>query len=172
MGGQLKSSLIANRMNSATTTTIAQSRKRRAVRNVRALTMLGERTPLSATVVAKRPTDRAMLVQHQRTAATIAFLSDITVAESAARTPGSAVAVAGAIEVVVQLTSDVDLTKLRDVLEKRLVKGKAGLEAIDRKLANAAFVEKADPAIVAAERSRRAELQLENDLIARNLAGM
>ncbi len=144
----------------------------RAVRNVRALTMLGERTPLAATIVAKDGADRQVLTQHQNTCKTIAFLSEITVAESASRPPASAVAVAGTIEVIVQLTSDVDLSKLKDVLEKRLAKGKSGIEALERKLSNAAFVERADPGIVAGERARLQEIRVENELIARNLAGM
>jgi len=144
----------------------------RAVRNVRALTMLGERTPLAATVVAKRPADLQLLTRHQSTCTTIAFLSELKVVESAVRPPASAVAVAGAIEVIVPLSAEVDLSKLKDVLDKRLAKGRAGIESVDRKLANAAFVEKADPQVVAAERQRREELVLENELIARNLAGM
>jgi valyl-tRNA synthetase len=144
----------------------------RAVRNVRAMTMVGERMPLAATVVAKRPADREMLARHHATCSTIAFLSRLDVVEAAERPPASAVAVAGAIEVYVPLSADVDLSKLKDVLEKRLAKGKSGLEGIDKKLANEAFVAKADPAVVAAERQRREELRLENELIARNLAGM
>ncbi|HTF89658.1 MAG TPA: valine--tRNA ligase [Planctomycetota bacterium] len=144
----------------------------RAVRNVRAMTMVGERAPLAALVVAKRASDRELLTRHQKTATTIAFLSELRVVESAERPPASAVAVAGAIEVFVPLSSDVDLSKLKDVLERRLAKGKSALEAVDKKLANAAFVEKADAQIVAAERQRREEIRLENELIARNLAGM
>ncbi|MBK8178308.1 MAG: valine--tRNA ligase [Planctomycetes bacterium] len=144
----------------------------RAVRNVRALTMLAEKAPLSATVVAKRPADRELLQRHQATCKTIAYLSQVEVVETATRPPASAVAVAGAIEVIVPLSADVDLTKLREVLLRRLAKGQAGVEALDKKLANQAFVAKADPAVVAAERARREELVLENELIARNLAGM
>jgi valyl-tRNA synthetase len=53
-----------------------------------------------------------------------------------------------------------------------LAKGSAGIEGVDRKLNNAGFLEKADPAVVLAERQRRQEMVLENELIARNLAGM
>jgi valyl-tRNA synthetase len=144
----------------------------RAVRNVRAMTMVGERTPLAATVVAKRASDRELLTRHQKTCSTIAFLSQITVVESASRPPASAVAVAGAVEVFVPLSADVDLSKLKDVLDKRLIKGKTALEGVDKKLANESFVSKADPQVVAAERARREEIRLENELIARNLAGM
>jgi valyl-tRNA synthetase len=144
----------------------------RAVRNVRALTMLGERTPLPATVVAVRDSDRAVLTRHRETCRNIAYLSSVEVVASAARPPASAVAVAGTIEVIVPLSEDVDLSKLREVLERRLAKGSAGIEGVDRKLNNAGFLEKADPAVVLAERQRRQEVVLENELIARNLAGM
>ena len=73
----------------------------RAVRNLRALTMLGERMPLDAIIVAKRAADRALLSKHLNSCRTIAFLSEARVLESAARPPGSVVAVAGAVEVIV-----------------------------------------------------------------------
>jgi valyl-tRNA synthetase len=144
----------------------------RAVRNVRSLTMVGERKPLHALVVAPQPFERGVLEQHGASAKALAFLETMDVRESASRPAASAVGVAGGVEVFVQLGAEVDLTNLKDVLEKRLVKQKQACESLDKKLSNASFVERAAPDVVRGEGERRDELQLEIDLLARNLAGL
>jgi valyl-tRNA synthetase len=89
----------------------------------------------------------------------------------AERPPNSAVAVAGALEAFVVLGADVDLEKLKDVLDKRAQKVRQGIGASDAKLANAKFLERADPDVVEEERTRRGEMALELELLERNLAG-
>jgi len=48
---------------------------------------------------------------------------------------------------------------------------KSGMAGVDAKLANAAFLERADPEVVVEERARREELVLELSLLERNIAG-
>ncbi len=144
----------------------------RAVRNVRALTMVDGRKPLAATVCAPRAAERDVLAEHDASARALAFLSDLTVVERAERPPSSAVAVAGAMEVIVPLGADVDLAKLKETLGQRVDKLRNGIAGIDKKLANPSFVERADPDIVEGERTRRAEMGLELELLERNLAGL
>jgi valyl-tRNA synthetase len=144
----------------------------RAVRAVRALTMVGERKPLRATIAAPREHERRVLEQHAQSARALAFLESYELFERAARPPASAVAVAGGVEVFVQLGADVDLEKLRPVLRGRLDKLGQSIAQVDGKLANASFVARADPEAVAAERARRGELVLERELLERNLAGL
>ena len=69
------------------------------------------------------------------------------------------------------LDADIDLAKLKAVLEGRVEKQAQAITQVDGKLANKNFVERADPEIVAAERTRRAELVLELEMLRRNLEG-
>jgi len=142
-----------------------------AVRQVRNLTSLGERQPLVARIAAKRPLEREVLQRHSETVRQLAHLSECSVDASVERPPASAVAVVGGIEAVVLLGEGVDLGKLKDVLQRRAEKVKGGMAAVDAKLANAAFLERADPEVVAEERARREELVLELSLLERNIAG-
>lgn len=64
-----------------------------------------------------------------------------------------------------------NLGKLRESLARCFGKLKSGIAACDAKLANAAFVERADPQIVEDERARRAEMAAELALLERILAG-
>jgi valyl-tRNA synthetase len=142
-----------------------------AVRQVRNLTSLGERQPLQARIAAKRPLEREVLQRHAETVRQLAHLFECEVGAAFERPPASAVAVVGGIEAIVLLGEGVDLGKLKDVLERRAEKVKGGIGGIDAKLANAAFLERADPAVVAEERARRDELVLELSLLERNVAG-
>jgi valyl-tRNA synthetase len=144
----------------------------RAVRAVRALTMVGERKPLRALVAAPRADERRVLADHRDSAAALAFLESMEIVERAARPPSSAVAVAGGIEAFVHLGAEVDLDKLRGALRTRCDKLARALEQVDLKLSNASFIERADAQVVAAERERRAAVALERELVERNLAGL
>jgi valyl-tRNA synthetase len=142
-----------------------------AVRQVRNLTMIGERERLVALVAAQRPSERKVLEAHAETVRGLAFLESFEVSEKVVRPKGSAVAVAGGLEAVVPLSDDVDLVKLADVLKKRAEKVRAGIAGIDAKLANKNFLERADPDVVEDERGRKVELALELELLERNVAG-
>jgi len=88
-----------------------------------------------------------------------------------ARPPHSACGVVGGVEIFVALPESVDRVKLKDVLLRRVEKVRAGMKALEAKLGNAAFVERADPEVVAEERARFVEMNLELRLLERNLAG-
>jgi valyl-tRNA synthetase len=144
----------------------------RAVRAVRALTMIGEKKALVATIAAPREAERRVLAEHAPTVRALAFLDSFELVEQSERPPQSAVAVSGGVEAFVHLGGEVDFDKLRDVLGRRLEKQRQALAAVDKKLGNASFVERADPDIVAGERARREELRLELELLERNLGGL
>ncbi len=142
-----------------------------AIRQVRNLTMIGEREPLVALIATKREAEAGVLRSHAATVRGLAFLESFEVSEKVTRPKGSAVAVAGGLEAVVPLSDDVDLVKLTDVLKKRAEKVKAGIGGIDAKLANKNFLERADPEVVDEERARKSELEIELELLERNIAG-
>ncbi|MCK6448461.1 MAG: valine--tRNA ligase [Planctomycetes bacterium] len=144
----------------------------KAVRNVRALCMLGERQSLVAHIAAPRDEERRVLAEHAATARALAFLERFELATQVARPQGSACAVAGGIEAFVVLGESTDFKKLADALSKRLEKLEKGVAGAKAKLANQNFVARADPEVVADERARLAELELEAELVRRNLAGL
>ena len=142
------------------------------VRRIRALTTIGERKPLRAFVSAPREPVRRVLETHAATLCTFAVLEELDIQDHVERPSGSAVAVAGGIEVFVPLEGQADLAKLAEVLAGRSAKVRSGIEVADKKLANQNFVQRADPEVVEAERQRREELALELALLERNLEGL
>jgi valyl-tRNA synthetase len=75
------------------------------------------------------------------------------------------------MEVFVTLGAEVDLERLKDTLGKRAKKLEQALAATAKKLANEGFVRGADPEIVAEERERLKQGEVELELLRRNLAG-
>ncbi len=143
-----------------------------AVRQVRSLTMVGERRPLTCLVAAPRSDERQAIERGAAAISGLAYLDSLTVEEAPTRPPSSAVSVHGNIQVFVPLGDEVDLAKLREVLENRARKARGQIEGSRRKLANEKFVSRADPAIVEQERGRLADLEVELELLERNLEGV
>ena len=144
----------------------------RGLRQIRMLTQVGERSPLSALIRAPREEDLRILQEHGAAVNALGFLSDCEVGSDTARPEASAAAVAGAVQIFVPLGEDVDLEDLRNQLKRKAEKIEQGIGGIDKKLANERFVENADPAIVEAERERRSELEVELSSLRENLSGL
>ena len=142
-----------------------------AVRQVRSLTMVGERKPMPAVVAAPRDEERAALERNAEAIRGLAYLESMDLGATAERPASSAVSVYGAVEVFVPLGDEVDTAKLKEVLENRARKVGAQIEGAKKKLANEKFVSRADPAVVEQERERQGELEVELALLERNLAG-
>ena len=136
------------------------------------LTQVGERTPLMAKIKAPREEDLSVLTEHGEAVRALGFLSECEVGLDVIRPEASAAAVAGAVQIFVSLGDDVALEDLKKQLARRAEKLEQGIGSIDKKLANQRFVDNADPAIVEAERERRAELVVELESLRENLAGL
>jgi valyl-tRNA synthetase len=143
-----------------------------AVRSIRAVSMVADKKPLAALVVAPGAGVREVLQASHERARALAFLEQLEVVSAAQRPPSSAVSVAGGMEVFVTLGPEVDLERLRDTLSKRAGKLEQALAIAHKKLANEGFVRGADPEIVAQERERAEEGRVELELLRRNLAGL
>ena len=144
----------------------------RGLRQIRMLTQVGERSPLTAHIRAPREDDLRVLTEHGAAVSALGFLSECEVGPETVRPEASAAAVAGAVQIFVPLGEDVDLDDLRDQLKRRAEKLEQGIAGVDKKLANPHFVENADPAIVEGERERRSELEVELTSLRENLAGL
>jgi valyl-tRNA synthetase len=141
-----------------------------AVRQIRNLTTLGDRTPLAAVIRAPRESERGVLQQHEATLRALAFIERPEIGADPERPPHSACGVVGGVEIFVPLPESVDRVKLKDVLHKRVEKLRAGHKALEAKLANPAF--KAGAEDVWLEEQRRwNEMGIELGLLERNLAG-
>jgi valyl-tRNA synthetase len=143
-----------------------------AVRSIRALSMIADRSPLSALAVVPADKTRAVLSGVHARACALGFLAELTVVAAAERPPSSAVSVAGGMEVFVRLGPEVDLERLKDTLTKRAAKLEQALMGSEKKLANEGFLRGADPEVVAEERERVRENKAELELLRRNLAGL
>jgi len=142
-----------------------------AVRSIRALTQTADRKPLVAHVSAPGERERRVLAASADRARALAVLSRLEVQPTMARPASSAVGVAAGLEVFVPLGEEVDMAELAALLARRAEKLAKGLSAIEAKLANEGFLQRADPEVVEAERARREETATELELLRRNLEG-
>ncbi|MDA1266524.1 MAG: valine--tRNA ligase [Planctomycetota bacterium] len=142
-----------------------------AVRQVRSLTMIGERKRVPAVIAAPRDDEREALTRNADAIQGLAYLESMEFGATAERPANSAVSVYGGVEVFVPLGDEVDTGKLKDVLENRAGKVGAQIQGAQKKLENKNFVERAEPSVVEAERERLVELEVELALLERNLAG-
>jgi valyl-tRNA synthetase len=144
----------------------------RAVRNIRALTTIGDRKKLPALVIAPGERERAVLAACRDQACALAVLETLDIESSGERPPSSAVGVASGFEVFVPLGDDVDLGGLAETLERRVDKLTKGVAGVEKKLQNQGFLKGADPDVVETERTRQTEMKRELELLERNLAGL
>jgi valyl-tRNA synthetase len=144
----------------------------RAVRSVRALTMIGERKPLDVLVVAPDASEREVVESGADRIRGLAVLSGLRVEAQAERPAGAAAAVAGGAEVFVTLGDEVDTEKLVATLAKRAEKTGKAIGGLRGKLSNQGFLANADEDLIEAERAKLAELEREQELLERNLAGL
>lgn len=142
-----------------------------AIRQMRVLTGVSERKPLAALLIAPREHERAALLEHAPSVRALALLEGYEVAESGERPDNSAAAVAGGVQIFMQLGEDVDFEALKSQLERRAEKLDKGIAQCIAKLSNERFVQNADPDVVDAERERMGELELELKMLRENLAG-
>ncbi|MCZ6598182.1 MAG: valine--tRNA ligase [Planctomycetota bacterium] len=144
----------------------------RAVRGIRALTMVSERKMLAATVVAPKEETRGVLEQCVDRVRALGHLESLEITAQGDRPPASAVGIASGMEVFVPLGPEVDLDRLKETLERRTTKLGKGIGQVEAKLENQGFVTKADPDVVQAERERLGEMREELELLQRNLSGL
>ncbi len=110
-------------------------------------------------IVAANPTTESRLDRHSAAIRRLARADEILAADTAPK--GSAQIVIGEATVCIPLGNLIDLAVEKARLEKAIAKAEAELERIDKKLSNEKFVANADPEVVAADRERKAELEVQ-----------
>ena len=111
-----------------------------------------------ATVEGAGPETQAMLEHHGDHVRRLAGLSSLEFAESVPRSPDTVRRVVRHFQLHIPLAGIVDRTKERERIRRNLIKLTKQRDAVQARLANRAFVERADPAVVAEARSQEQDL--------------
>ena len=139
------------------------------VRQIRGDSNLPRSTALSVQLADASDTDRARAGRHAAHLRKLAGLERVDVLPPGATAKGAAVALLGAMRILVPLAGLIDVASERDRLGKQLAKSRDDAAKSRRKLDNQSFVANAPAEVVAKERERIAELdqraaQLEQQL--------
>ena len=139
------------------------------VRQIRGDSNLPRSTALSVQLADASAVDRARADRHTAHLRKLAGLAQIDVLTPGATVKGAAVALLGAMRILVPLAGLIDVASERDRLGKQLAKSRDDAAKSRRKLDNQSFVANAPADVVAKERERIAELdqraaQLEQQL--------
>jgi valyl-tRNA synthetase len=139
------------------------------VRQIRGDSNLPRSTALSVQLADASAVDRARAERHAAHLRKLAGLERIDVLAPGASVKGAAIALLGAMRILVPLAGLIDVASERDRLGKQLAKSRDDAAKSRRKLENQSFVANAPAEVVAKERERIAELdrraaQLEQQL--------
>ncbi|TZG36873.1 valine--tRNA ligase [Agrobacterium sp. B1(2019)] len=129
------------------------------IRSARAEMNVPPGATASLVVVGANTSTEARLDRHAAAIRRLARADEIRAADVAPK--GSAQIIVGEATVCLPLGNLVDLAAEQARLEKVIGKVDAEMERIDKKLSNEKFVANADPEVVAAERERKAELEVQ-----------
>lgn len=129
------------------------------IRSARAEMNVPPGATASLVVVGANTSTEARLDRHAAAIRRLARADEIRAADVAPK--GSAQIIVGEATVCLPLGNLIDLAAEEARLEKAIGKVDAEMERIDKKLSNEKFVANADPEVVAAERERKAELEVQ-----------
>ena len=129
------------------------------IRSTRAEMNVPPGATASLVVVGANTSTEARLDRHAAAIRRLARADEIRAGDVAPK--GSAQIIIGEATVCLPLGNLVDLSAEKARLEKAIGKVDAEMERIDKKLSNEKFVANADPEVVATERERKAELEVQ-----------
>jgi valyl-tRNA synthetase len=129
-----------------------------SIRNMRAELGLPAQEALEAKAYAPGQRQRELLRQAQALIVSLSGLKGFSVEERYAKKPGEFVAVLRQMHIVIPLSAaDTEKQKLR--LRQRIAEASANIGRKEKMLANPAFIQKAPPEVVEAERRKLKELK-------------
>jgi len=129
------------------------------VRQIRGDSNLPRSIALDVQLADANAIDRARAERHAAQLRKLAGLERIAVLAPGASVKGAAVALLGAMRILVPLAGLIDVASERDRLGKQLAKSRDEAAKSRRKLDNQSFVANAPPDVVAKERERVAEVE-------------
>ena len=131
----------------------------RAVRNIRSKMGVDERKPLNVVVSVADATQADILKTHMHILEDIGRIKSVECGVGIEKPAKSATDVIGPIQVFVPLEGVINAEEERARLTKRIQTVEKGLKAIQAKLDNKNFIERAPKKVVEQERERRKDLQ-------------
>ena len=129
------------------------------LRNIRSTFNIAPSVPLKAQVAPADEATRAVFAQEQDHIKRLARIEDLQLVESLVPQKGSARAVTASADIAVPLEGLIDFDKERARLRQTLEKLGKEFAGVEKRLANADFINRAAADIVAQNRERAAELQ-------------
>ncbi|MEW6334131.1 MAG: valine--tRNA ligase [Thermodesulfobacteriota bacterium] len=128
------------------------------IRNIRGEMNIAPSLKLRATLVAPGGELQATLEKGRVAITILANLAGLTIAGGAAEQKGAAMAVAGPVQVYVQLAGVIDIAAEESRLQKEIARVDKDLAVVSRKLGNPEFLAKAAEAVVRKEQEKAREL--------------
>jgi len=129
------------------------------VRNIRGEMNIGPGKPLALFLKNANAEDQRRLVENETLLKKLAKLESITVLQAGAEAPLSATALVGELEVLVPMAGLIDKDAELARLDKEIQRLQGEVQRVGGKLSNAAFVDKAPPAVIDKERAKLAEAE-------------
>jgi valyl-tRNA synthetase len=129
------------------------------VRNIRGEMNIGPGKPLQLFLKNTGSEDQRRLAENDTLLKKLAKLESITVLEAGAEAPLSATALVGEMEVLVPMAGLIDKGAELARLDKEIQRLQGEVQRVGGKLSNAAFVDKAPPAVIDKERAKLAEAE-------------
>ena len=129
------------------------------VRNIRGEMNIGPGKPLHLYLKNASADDRRRLEENQHLLRKLVKIEAFTVLEASDEAPLSATALVGELEVLVPMAGLIDKDAELARLNKEIQRLQSEVERVGGKLSNAAFVDKAPPAVIEKERAKLAEAE-------------
>jgi len=128
-----------------------------SIRTVRAELNVPPSAKLALSVVGASDVTKSRLATHGDSLRTLARLDSIALVDGASDLKGTVQVVVDEASFLLALGDSIDLPKEKARLEKEIAKIEGEIAKLDKKLGNADFLAKADPAVVEENRERRAD---------------
>ena len=144
----------------------------RAIRNIRSKLGLGERTEVDCVVTGGSQEALATIRRYEYFIRDLGKVKDLQAGDGLAKPHPASAEVVGGLDVYVPLKGLIDLGEERKRLAARNAKAEAALAAVEAKLANPNFADRAPAEVVARERARRDEVLAEVEKLRANLADL
>jgi valyl-tRNA synthetase len=140
------------------------------IRQIRAEMNLSPGKTLPVKLAGASATDRARVTANRAYIEKLARVADIELVDEGDAVRGAATALLGEMRILVPLAGLVDASAEIARLDKQLARARKELEACQRKLDNASFVNNAPAEIIAKERDRAAELTQRSEQLSAQLS--
>jgi len=144
----------------------------RGVRSIRRNMNIAERKPLPVLISATKEEELKWLQENQSVIEQLVHTESIEIGLGLEKPDNCAAEVVGGIQVFVPLEGLIDLEVEQERLQKKIDKAEKQLDAIERKLRNREFTNRAPQKVVQAENDKREKLVVDLQALRKNLESL